>query len=339
MNPSSSFEYLTCLLHLEPQSVFPRSSISSSPVASFPVTRGTGRKVTKAATVSPTRLGVTPPLTPETSPALTLSPPRFPVPVPFPPQPQPTAVRPWARRGLHHSTAVSGTTVEPPQVSTDLCGYRSSMWWSCLDSEQPVNYFELLSISMLSALLIIIELSKSLLLCCMLLLFFFDFPFMLLCLPDSLVAGGKVVRSARVPMGGWAEEGQAATRHHEPVPEESSEDEMPPNIHKVNAVCVCLEWVVWWYLCVHLKWLNFLFFLFRTSGNITKLCEWASASLPQTSSYTSSSKLCLRTDHRIWQRWRCSQVASYHPYKQSTSEIIHTSSNGCHHWPSEETLG
>lgn len=51
---------------------------------------------------------------------------------------------------------------------------------------------------------------------------------------DSLGAGGKAVRSARVPMGGWAEEGQAAPRHHEPLPEESSEDEMPPHIHKVT---------------------------------------------------------------------------------------------------------
>lgn len=58
------------------------------------------------------------------------------------------------------------------------------------------------------------------------------------CFPDSFGAGGKVVRSARVPMGGWAEEGQAAARRHEPLPEESSEDEMPPHIHKVNAVCM-----------------------------------------------------------------------------------------------------
>uniref|UniRef100_A0A671TPP8 Autophagy-related protein 9 n=1 Tax=Sparus aurata TaxID=8175 RepID=A0A671TPP8_SPAAU len=55
----------------------------------------------------------------------------------------------------------------------------------------------------------------------------------------SFGAGGKAVRSARVPMGGWAEDGQAAPRHHDPLPEESSEDEMPPHIHKVNAVrCV-----------------------------------------------------------------------------------------------------
>uniref|UniRef100_A0A8D0CX46 Autophagy-related protein 9 n=1 Tax=Sander lucioperca TaxID=283035 RepID=A0A8D0CX46_SANLU len=48
-----------------------------------------------------------------------------------------------------------------------------------------------------------------------------------------------VVRSARgVPMGGWAEEGQAAPRHHETLPEESSEDDMPPQIHKVDAGCV-----------------------------------------------------------------------------------------------------
>lgn len=39
-----------------------------------------------------------------------------------------------------------------------------------------------------------------------------------------------------MPMGGWAEDGQAAPRHHEAVPEESSEDEMPPHIHKVNTL-------------------------------------------------------------------------------------------------------
>lgn len=39
-----------------------------------------------------------------------------------------------------------------------------------------------------------------------------------------------------MPMGGWAEDGQAAPRHHESVPEESSEDEMPPHIHKVNTL-------------------------------------------------------------------------------------------------------
>ncbi|XP_033499048.1 autophagy-related protein 9A [Epinephelus lanceolatus] len=52
---------------------------------------------------------------------------------------------------------------------------------------------------------------------------------------ESLGSGGKIVRSARgVPMGGWAEEGQSAPRHHEPLPEESSEDEMPPHIHKIT---------------------------------------------------------------------------------------------------------
>lgn len=59
------------------------------------------------------------------------------------------------------------------------------------------------------------------------------------CFPDSSGAGVKVVRSARgVPMGGWAEEGQAAPRRPDTLPEESSEDDMPPHIHKVNAVCV-----------------------------------------------------------------------------------------------------
>ncbi|XP_070584786.1 autophagy-related protein 9A [Erythrolamprus reginae] len=37
---------------------------------------------------------------------------------------------------------------------------------------------------------------------------------------------------ARLPLGGWAEDGQAA-RHPEPVPEETSEDELPPQLHKV----------------------------------------------------------------------------------------------------------
>uniref|UniRef100_A0A7N8Y7H0 Autophagy-related protein 9 n=1 Tax=Mastacembelus armatus TaxID=205130 RepID=A0A7N8Y7H0_9TELE len=55
---------------------------------------------------------------------------------------------------------------------------------------------------------------------------------------NSFVARGKVVRLARVPMGGWAEEGQAGPRQHEPLQEESSEDEMPPHIHKVNSLCM-----------------------------------------------------------------------------------------------------
>lgn len=37
-----------------------------------------------------------------------------------------------------------------------------------------------------------------------------------------------------MPMGGWAEEAQAG-RHHDPVPEEGSEDELPPHIQKVCA--------------------------------------------------------------------------------------------------------
>uniref|UniRef100_A0AAX7VMH6 Autophagy-related protein 9 n=1 Tax=Astatotilapia calliptera TaxID=8154 RepID=A0AAX7VMH6_ASTCA len=57
----------------------------------------------------------------------------------------------------------------------------------------------------------------------------------------SATSSTALVRSARVPMGGWAEDGQTAQRHHEPLPEESLEDEMPPHIHKVNALsfCVC----------------------------------------------------------------------------------------------------
>ncbi|XP_061552342.1 autophagy-related protein 9A isoform X1 [Phycodurus eques] len=50
----------------------------------------------------------------------------------------------------------------------------------------------------------------------------------------SLGARGKVTRSARAPMGRWSEElQQSAPRCHESLPEDSSEDEMPPHIHKV----------------------------------------------------------------------------------------------------------
>lgn len=42
---------------------------------------------------------------------------------------------------------------------------------------------------------------------------------------------------SRLPLGGWAEDGQSA-RHPEPVPEESSEDELPPQIHKVGEEAV-----------------------------------------------------------------------------------------------------
>uniref|UniRef100_A0A3Q2Z7Y8 Autophagy-related protein 9 n=1 Tax=Hippocampus comes TaxID=109280 RepID=A0A3Q2Z7Y8_HIPCM len=51
---------------------------------------------------------------------------------------------------------------------------------------------------------------------------------------SSRQGDGKVTRSARVPMGGWAEEShQSAPRRPESLPEESSEDEMPPHVHKV----------------------------------------------------------------------------------------------------------
>ncbi|EPY79417.1 autophagy-related protein 9A [Camelus ferus] len=39
---------------------------------------------------------------------------------------------------------------------------------------------------------------------------------------------------SRLPLGGWAEDGQSASRHPEPVPEEGSEDELPPQVHKVQ---------------------------------------------------------------------------------------------------------
>uniref|UniRef100_A0AAR2LGC3 Autophagy-related protein 9 n=1 Tax=Pygocentrus nattereri TaxID=42514 RepID=A0AAR2LGC3_PYGNA len=43
----------------------------------------------------------------------------------------------------------------------------------------------------------------------------------------------RVQRTARMPMGGWSEEPHTG-RHHDPVPEEGSEDELPPHIHKVR---------------------------------------------------------------------------------------------------------
>uniref|UniRef100_A0A674DZM2 Autophagy-related protein 9 n=1 Tax=Salmo trutta TaxID=8032 RepID=A0A674DZM2_SALTR len=46
----------------------------------------------------------------------------------------------------------------------------------------------------------------------------------------SVGPGARVVRSARVPMGGWAEEGRGG-RDPDTLPE-GSEDDMPPNIHK-----------------------------------------------------------------------------------------------------------
>lgn len=43
----------------------------------------------------------------------------------------------------------------------------------------------------------------------------------------------RVQRTPRMAMGGWSEENQTS-RHHDPVPEEGSEDELPPHIHKVT---------------------------------------------------------------------------------------------------------
>uniref|UniRef100_A0A674MMZ4 Autophagy-related protein 9 n=1 Tax=Takifugu rubripes TaxID=31033 RepID=A0A674MMZ4_TAKRU len=53
---------------------------------------------------------------------------------------------------------------------------------------------------------------------------------------QEVASSHSSVRVARSPMGGWAEDSQVAPRHHDPVPEGSSEDEMPPHVHKVNTV-------------------------------------------------------------------------------------------------------
>ncbi|XP_030637625.1 autophagy-related protein 9A [Chanos chanos] len=50
---------------------------------------------------------------------------------------------------------------------------------------------------------------------------------------ESLCGSSRIQRTPRVPMGGWTEETQTG-RHHEPVPEEGSDDELPPHIHKVT---------------------------------------------------------------------------------------------------------
>lgn len=68
--------------------------------------------------------------------------------------------------------------------------------------------------------------------------FSFLFVFILrVCLLVSLDPG-TVPRApshfSRLPLGGWAEDGQSASRHPEPVPEEGSEDELPPQVHKVR---------------------------------------------------------------------------------------------------------
>uniref|UniRef100_A0A8C1QUV9 Autophagy-related protein 9 n=1 Tax=Cyprinus carpio TaxID=7962 RepID=A0A8C1QUV9_CYPCA len=49
---------------------------------------------------------------------------------------------------------------------------------------------------------------------------------------DPVSGSFRAQRTPRMPMGGWSEENQMS-RHHDPVPEEGSEDELPPHIHKV----------------------------------------------------------------------------------------------------------
>lgn len=80
-------------------------------------------------------------------------------------------------------------------------------------------------------------------------------------MPDSLGAGVKVVRTARVPMGGWADETQSALRHHETLPEESSEDEMPPHVHRVKPVCGCaiFQLKINKYVCIEILFVTFYF--------------------------------------------------------------------------------
>lgn len=106
------------------QPFFPPCSYTSSSLgASSPVTRGTGRTVTKAATASPMKSGANPTLTPDISRAHTLSPPQLPVPVPFPLQLLlvPPAVPLWARRGHPRRVAPSGALVDQVPVYLMIC--------------------------------------------------------------------------------------------------------------------------------------------------------------------------------------------------------------------------
>uniref|UniRef100_A0A672NMR5 Autophagy-related protein 9 n=1 Tax=Sinocyclocheilus grahami TaxID=75366 RepID=A0A672NMR5_SINGR len=50
----------------------------------------------------------------------------------------------------------------------------------------------------------------------------------------------RAQRTSRMPRGGWSEENQMG-RHHDPVPEEGSEDELPPQIHKVQHASVNMK--------------------------------------------------------------------------------------------------
>ena len=110
----------------------PCSYTSSSLGASSPVTRGTGRRATKAATASPMKSGANPTLTPEISRAHTLSPPQLPVPVPFPLQllQVPLAVPLWARRGHPRRAAPRGALVD--QVPLYLMISVSMFCTSCI---------------------------------------------------------------------------------------------------------------------------------------------------------------------------------------------------------------
>lgn len=107
---------------------FSYSCTSSSPVASYPDTRGTGRRVTRAVTASPMKWGANPTLTPDISHVLTLFPPQFQALVPFQLRPQPQAVPAWARRGLHHRAALSGALVDLPQVCFELTALHAFEW-------------------------------------------------------------------------------------------------------------------------------------------------------------------------------------------------------------------
>lgn len=63
-----------------------------------------------------------------------------------------------------------------------------------------------------------------------------DSKSMFTCVSDPGTVPRAPSHFSRLPLGGWAEDGQSASRHPEPVPEEGSEDELPPQVHKVRAL-------------------------------------------------------------------------------------------------------
>lgn len=92
------------------------SCTSNNPAANCPGTRGTGRRAMKVVTASQTKSEVSPTLTPEISPARTLSRQWSPAPAVFLLPPQPVPVQASARKGRLHNQTPNAATADLPQV-------------------------------------------------------------------------------------------------------------------------------------------------------------------------------------------------------------------------------